>query len=742
MARKAVRDAQAPAAREAKVIREAERAAQRFDEGAGGYFARIRRQDFDETSTGYRKPPSSRGRLVDDPSLHQRTAWRPLSQMDPDDALQTYILEDLGFVVGQRMGAHARMVALSDMQRRTGALVGKPITKIEDIDKLGGLEGYRLYRRDRKGYHDLLGEDQLNLEKVERALADGKDLYLMPKRDIDLVYELAGRGRSGRMAGDSAMARGFDYLQGLVKTTQTVVNPGYHVTNLLGDLYNAQIAGTSGVSVLRAAQLLRQAQREDRRMRHAILKDFDDMPVDQRGRVEHYEGLGRKASDAEVVMLAQRHGGLGMGHGAAELVQLAQAGEDLSTFGEAFAHYRRGNLIRGLKTQTRAEMDWIRRFNERREDLVRMATFHSALKKGMDPEEAARWVNRHHFDYGDLTESERQVARRLIPFYMFFARNTRLQVESLGRAPGVLSHYASLREEADEWTPLPDGWAQMLREYQQRGVPMAIPDVAGVGHGQPLLVYPKLPLTDLNQLPSPTHPLDWPGAVGRDLLSRASMFVKMPLELLTGLNLFFRDKDKKHVPAPSWAKYLPQDVKDVVGVQEGYATKTGYTMYWSSWFDKFMRVVPATNLGANLGSAEAARHPGGRALPLISYFAGPKVNTLGGTGKTSRTIMGEVGIANLYERYNEIQEQLDDPVNKGDRKGPNRTGPAWRRKRLKSEGSKILQEIWRLDRDMGVPKASRRGNEPKGSGKGNRPKVLVTGSTSFYGSGSGKLYGG
>ena len=84
-------------------------------------------------------------------------------------------------------------------------------------------------------------------------------------------------------------------------------------------------------------------------------------------------------------------------------------------------------------------------FSESREDLLRLASFRRALKRGDTPEAAATWANRHHFDYGDLTETEVRALRRVMPFYTFMARNTPLQLASLIKSPG---RFATLEKSA------------------------------------------------------------------------------------------------------------------------------------------------------------------------------------------------------------------------------------------------------------------------------------------------------
>ncbi len=51
------------------------------------------------------------------------------------------------------------------------------------------------------------------------------------------------------------------------------------------------------------------------------------------------------------------------------------------------------------------------------EDIHRATLFMDRVSKGIDPLEAAKEVKRFHFDYGELTDFEKVIARRFIPFY-------------------------------------------------------------------------------------------------------------------------------------------------------------------------------------------------------------------------------------------------------------------------------------------------------------------------------------
>jgi hypothetical protein len=148
----------------------------------------------------------------------------------------------------------------------------------------------------------------------------------------------------------------------------------------------------------------------------------------------------------------------------------------------------------------------MRRVGQYRENLVRLNTFTAALKRGLTDREAAGIVTDLHFDYGDLSQTERSL-RRVFPFYTFTARNTPLQARKVVTRPGKYANLEKLREEAAKAAGLPVGenndYQRKLKDYEQLGVPIPIPGIklpAPGGKKTQALAYAGLPVTDLNRI--------------------------------------------------------------------------------------------------------------------------------------------------------------------------------------------------------------------------------------------------
>jgi hypothetical protein len=72
------------------------------------------------------------------------------------------------------------------------------------------------------------------------------------------------------------------------------------------------------------------------------------------------------------------------------------------------------------------------------EDVLRLSHFLARRRQGYSPASAALSVKKWHFDYtqAGFTEFERNVMKRLVPFYSFMRNNTPLVLDELAKNPG------------------------------------------------------------------------------------------------------------------------------------------------------------------------------------------------------------------------------------------------------------------------------------------------------------------
>lgn len=557
------------------------------------YFPRLKREVYDEIGSA-RPTRGSMGERISGDSMHQRTEHRPLAALTPEE-LSGYVTNDIVASMARRLGDSHRAAALKNFHDRLGAM-GEVLPHYTRAPRAQGFKWDQLYVRDGRGWKPLISphdSPEKAARKIEQAQKPdytfhrpGKEIRVIPEHAIEHAWQQATRGR-GVAEGVSTPGRFFDRIQGPIKTGQTVINPGYHGTNFIGDVFNARLGGARLSAIPSAYRLARVGVKTKR-----LASDLEHDPslisphhIEAAVKnVEHY-GRNGELSDAEVVLLFNHFAG-DMGQAGNELRVLRQH-EHLQTGAGKAAAVRRG----GTKG-----MDAVRNFNEFRESIPRLLTFREALKRGIHPRDAAAWVQKHHFDYSDLTETERVFLRRAIPFYTFAARNTPLQVASLVKQPGRYATVQKARDQLAGAEGLGRDWASGLPRYAQDQVPFAVPlHLPGTGD-QPLALNLKLPLNDISRID--------PGGFKDQILSNMSEVVREPFTQITGYNPFFGEQHTgrtKLMPAPSWAPAL-----DKLGLIPGKVgsmqdRRSGKPVpFWSWRVDDLARLVPlVSNLAIN-----------------------------------------------------------------------------------------------------------------------------------------------
>jgi hypothetical protein len=197
--------------------------------------------------------------------------------------------------------------------------------------------------------------------------------------------------------------------------------------------------------------------------------------------------------------------------------------------------------------------DWV-------EDRLRGTHFTDAYKqgiaKGMDAEDAARnayqRVVKYHFDYDDLTEIERKVIRRFIPFYTWSRKAIPVMLQDMIRKPGKINNYLAAKDNLERDVPIDEFTPQWLLE----GGAWRLPVGSGDGAGQSMWM-PDLPINAIDKYIAGS-----PGDSVRDSLSQLSPILKTPLEAWKGKQFF------KDIPLSDDQKELPLPYKLIPGLEQ------------------------------------------------------------------------------------------------------------------------------------------------------------------------------
>lgn len=128
------------------------------------------------------------------------------------------------------------------------------------------------------------------------------------------------------------------------------------------------------------------------------------------------------------------------------------------------------------------------------EENARLAHFISKWRQFGSFDEAAASMRRYLFDYGDLTAIERDVFKRIIPFYTFTRKNTPLWVAAAFKTPGKYSRLYEWRQAFIDASGRPT--TEVYPEYldENAAVPLPTEWTKAVGFGdQRVMLSPDLP---------------------------------------------------------------------------------------------------------------------------------------------------------------------------------------------------------------------------------------------------------
>ena len=204
----------------------------------------------------------------------------------------------------------------------------------------------------------------------------------------------------------------------------------------------------------------------------------------------------------------------------------------------------------------------VNRLAKSREDWSRTATYLYLRDEGYTPPDSVSKMLNALIDYGELSWTERNVARRLAFFYTFPARQIPYQTKALLERPGKLAAYEKLRVAAAEAQGVDLDELKDQPWYVQANVPIPVKI-----KGELYWVSGNLPFNMLNQ----TVPFGVNS--GLKIIRNDALFaitslnpvLRAPAEDAFDRNFFFRSTITKDygdnlTPAPSWAVWLANAV--------------------------------------------------------------------------------------------------------------------------------------------------------------------------------------
>jgi hypothetical protein len=307
-----------------------------------------------------------------------------------------------------------------------------------------------------------------------------KDLKFLPEQAkvIDNFYQ------GIRPEELKVVVRSFDKVQNWWKA-QALVAPSYHIRNIAGNLWNNFIAGVNPLEYMRATMVQKNP------------KKYADL-IDEMKKVGVInEGWYAKDIGEEVLKKVKSAKNIKAG---------------LNPFGQ-YNYLFRGNKAVGSIVENNA----------------RIAHYLSKRSSGMSIEKAAESVKKYLFDYEDLTKLEKNVLKRLVPFYTWTRKNLPLQIEGIITEPAKYALPHKIIKAIEDEVVVPN--EKFMSDYIKNNIPVRL-RTNKEGNTEYFLLGNWLPYASAVDLLS--QPLD-------TLFGMITPLAKSPVEWWSNKSSFFKN---------------------------------------------------------------------------------------------------------------------------------------------------------------------------------------------------------
>ena len=352
------------------------------------------------------------------------------------------------------------------------------------------------------------------------AISDGTDIVAVPvkvksldglkfapdvARQIDQYYTKVKPEELGKAL------KAFDSVQNWWKA-QALLGPSYHTRNFVGNMWNNFLAGIVDPRVYVDAGKLQQGKS-----------------------IEFTDDIGRMWNNDRIIKAAKQSGVINDGWYAKDIdVALTSdiAGGSWNPLKQNFGLFRAN---RALGTAS--------------ENNARIAHFISKLREGDTIENAAASVKKYLFDYGELTEIEKGVFKRLIPFYTWTRKNIPLQMKKLFQEPEKFAAISKATKAIESGVEKPD--ERYLGDYIKNNVGVR---VGTDKEGNTLYFLMG------NWLPA-AQAIDFLSQPIENFVQSVSPFIKTPIETWSNQSSYFKDSFGK----PSKIERYPKENQSFLG---------------------------------------------------------------------------------------------------------------------------------------------------------------------------------
>ena len=167
------------------------------------------------------------------------------------------------------------------------------------------------------------------------------------------------------------------------------------------------------------------------------------------------------------------------------------------------------------------------------ENNARLALFIDQLNKGKSLDEAGDMVRKTLFDYSDLSETERKVFKRLVPFYTWTRKNVPAQFEAVLKHPDRANKLNILIGNMQNGVQKID--ENDVEKWAMNQFPIFLNDKDSEKYHTFVTAMSYLPTAELERV------FQSPEEIKKMLMDMGSPVLKVPFELFTNYSLFKED---------------------------------------------------------------------------------------------------------------------------------------------------------------------------------------------------------
>ena len=272
------------------------------------------------------------------------------------------------------------------------------------------------------------------------------------------------------------------------------------------------------------------------------------------------------------------------------------------------------------------------------EDNARIALFIDQLNKGASFDKAGNHVRKYLFDYGDVNPFEKDVLKRVMPFYTWSRKNIPLQLEALATQPDKINKINLAINNIQQANQVEQPDLSQVPDYIREQAPVFVGSNAEAGTVSAIPLTNLIPTFDIASITKFLNTETAPQGIQRGKLGTAlstvmggvSPLIKAPLEFLANYD-FFRKKtiqefegqttDFLGVPMPV---HLAKLASNIIVLNELDRANPG-SIFGSRIVDPVTKEVTTLNSFFGLGTPRESRTDLPEEQRLTQYLTGIRI---------------------------------------------------------------------------------------------------------------------